>query len=228
MMIYYMDVSKLDINRIPFPVSEERIKKSNRYFHEKDKKLCIGAEILLNHALYKMGIVDQVFDTDQYGKPYLKNYAGVQFNLSHSENYVACAVSDSPVGVDIEYIHDIDLDIAKNYFYNNEYEYILKNPNIKTFFELWVLKESYMKMTGLGFRLPLNEFSIKISKEISLLNDTDKYRLNVWNVCEGNYMLGVCTEKRITRPVLINLEDIKTITNKKSTDLKCLKGVDAL
>jgi len=50
----------------------------------------------------------------------------------------------------------------------------------------------------------------------------------VWNVCEGNYMLGVCTEKRITRPVLINLEDIKTITNKKSTDLKCLKGVDAL
>lgn len=223
-----MDVSKLDMDRIPYSVSEERIEKSDRYFHQKDKKLCIGAEILLNHILNKIGIDDQVFGTDHNGKPYLKNYSDIHFNLSHSENYVACAVSSTPIGVDIEHIHDVDLDIAKNYFYNQEYEHILKNPNNKTFFELWVLKESYIKMTGLGFRLPLNEFSIQIDDEIRLIHNKNKYNLNMWNVCDGNYMLGVCSEKRITEPVLIDLEDINARNIKKNTDIRSLKGVDVL
>jgi 4'-phosphopantetheinyl transferase len=208
MILYYMDVSELDYNNMSCTVSEERMDKSNKFIHQKDKNLCIGVEILLNHALNMMGILDPVFDRDKYGKPYLKNYQDVHFNLSHSENYVACAVSDSPVGVDIEYIHDVDLDIAKNYFYDQEYEYVINSPNIDAFFKLWVLKESYMKMTGLGFRLGLDEFSIEIDDEISLIHNNNTCNLGFWNVCDGNYMLGVCSEKKSSEPVLINLDEI--------------------
>jgi len=209
MLLYYMDVSELDFSEIQGSVSKERIEKSSKYFHKKDKCLSIGVEILLNHALGKIGIFDPIFDTDRYGKPYLKNYSDVYFNLSHSEKFVACAVSDSPVGVDIEYIHDIDLDIAKHYFFGSEYEYIVNNNDKKkAFFQLWVLKESYMKMTGLGFRLALDEFYIKINDEMKLIHNGNNGNFGLWNVCEGTYMLGACSKNRISEPELINLQDI--------------------
>ena len=205
-----MDVSELDFNRMKSSVSKTRIKKSSRYFHERDKNLSVGVEVLLNHALDKIGITNPVFDIDKYGKPYLKNYSDVHFNLSHSEGYVACAVSDSPVGVDIEYVTDIDLNLAKQFFYGTEYEYVLNNNDQKkAFFELWVLKESYMKMTGLGFRLALDEFCIEINDEIKLIHRENTGNFGLWNVCEGDYMFGVCSQSRITEPTLINLHDIE-------------------
>ncbi len=208
-----MDVSELDINNIPRSISEDRIKKSSKYFHKKDKKLSIGVEILLNHALDKIGVTDSIFDIDEYGKPFLKNYPDIYFNLSHSENYVACAVSDSPVGVDIEYIHDIDLNIAKHYFYGSEYDYILNNDNKeKAFFDLWVLKESYMKMTGLGFRLALDEFCIEISDEIKLIHNGNTAKLGLWDVGGGEYMLGVCSKSCINGPELICLPEIGNLS----------------
>jgi 4'-phosphopantetheinyl transferase len=204
-----MDVSGIDINNIPRSISEDRIKKSSKYFHKKDKKLSIGVEILLNHALDKIGIIDHILDTDEYGKPYLKNYPDIHFNLSHSEKYVACAVSDSPVGVDIEYIHDIDMNIAKHYFYGTEYEYILNNNNKKkAFFELWVLKESYMKMTGLGFRLALDEFCIELNEEIKLIHKENTSKFGLWDVGGGEYMLGVCSKNRINEPNLTCLSEM--------------------
>ncbi|MGB9977984.1 4'-phosphopantetheinyl transferase family protein [Methanobacterium sp.] len=209
MLLYYMDVSELDFNRIKSSVSKTRIKKSSKYFHRKDRNLSLGVEVLLNHALNKIGINNPVFDIDKYGKPYLKNYSDVYFNLSHSQKYVACAVSDSPVGVDIEYIHDIDLNLSKHFFYGSEYEHILNNNNQNNaFFELWVLKESYMKMTGLGFRLALDEFCIEISDEIKLIHNENTGKFGLWSVCGGDYMLGVCSKSKITEPELINLRDI--------------------
>ena len=205
-----MDVSELDFNRIKSSVSETRIKKSSRYFHKKDRNLSVGVEILLKHALYKIGISDPVFGVDRHSKPYLKNYPDVYFNLSHSGEYVACAVSDSPVGVDIERIHDIDLNIARHFFYGTEYDYVLNNKDSnKAFFELWVLKESYMKMTGLGFRLALDEFCIEINHEITLMHNENTGNFGLWNVCGGNYMLAVCSQSEITEPAMINLHDIE-------------------
>lgn len=207
MLLYYMDVSELDITR-KRNLRGERINKSNRYYHLKDKRLSIGVELLLNHALAITGIDDPLFDMDDNGKPYLKNYTDFHFNLSHSENYVACAVSDSPVGVDIEYINDIDLNVARQFFFGSEYEYIMNNNNHnKSFFKLWVLKESYMKMTGLGFRLALDEFSVEIGDEIKLKPE-DNCNLAVWCVSDGEYMLGVCSKSKISTPELINLQDL--------------------
>lgn len=217
MLLYYMDVSGLDLNEMPCSVSAERIRKSSRYLHEKDKYLSIGAEILLNYVLNEINIYDPVFDTGKYGKPYLKNYSDVHFNLSHSQKYVACGVSDSPVGVDIEYIHDVDLNLAKQFFNGFEYEYILNNSNkTKAFFELWVLKESYMKMTGLGFRLALNEFCIEIGDEIKLIPGGNTCEFGLWNICGGDYMMGLCSQNPISKPILIDSGDIKSYMQKKA------------
>ena len=52
---------------------------------------------------------------------------------------VLCAISDMEVGADIEYIDSaIDLNIAKHYFYNREYENIMNAKNSPDeFFKYW-------------------------------------------------------------------------------------------
>lgn len=122
-----MDVSRLDVDHARGLVSRERVIKSSKYLKLRDKKLSLGAEILLKHSLTKIGICDPIISVGKYGKPCLSNYPHIYFNLSHSQDYVACAVSDSPVGVDVERIHDIDGEVAKHYFSGSEYEYIVHN-----------------------------------------------------------------------------------------------------
>ena len=85
------------------------------------------------------------------------------------------------VGVDVEITDpEIDLNIARNYFYNSEYENIMKSDNpSEEFFKYWVLKESYMKYTGLGFNLSLDSFEIILDDEIKLKNN-DELKFNIF------------------------------------------------
>jgi 4'-phosphopantetheinyl transferase len=55
---------------------------------------------------------------NQYGKPYLKEYPNFNFNISHSGEYVLCAVDDKSIGIDVEEEgKHIDYEeIAKNFF----------------------------------------------------------------------------------------------------------------
>lgn len=109
---------------------ESRKDKVDRFRFEKDKKLSAGAYILLDSLLKEENITNPIFEIDKYGKAYISNYKDIYFNLSHSGKMVACAISDKEVGVDIEYNDPtIDLDIAKHYFYNSEYESIIKSQN---------------------------------------------------------------------------------------------------
>ena len=99
---------------------------------------------------------------------------------------VSCAISDAEIGCDIEFNDpQIDLNIAKNYFFNSEYENIKRSKNPSNeFFKYWVLKESYMKYCGLGFRLELSDFEILIGNEIRLKNDINNVKFNLFDVEE--------------------------------------------
>ena len=102
-------------------------------------------------------------------KPYLKGKQDIYFNLSHSEDVAVCAISLWEVGCDIEKISDIPLNIAKKYFCESEYDLIssqkTQEAKQEMFFRLWTLKESYIKMTGMGMRKPMNSFRIKFGAD---------------------------------------------------------------
>lgn len=151
-------------------VSPERRKKVLRYRFLKDRVLSLGAELLLRKALTECGIeipeIHYGYKTD--GKPFLKGVEGFDFNISHSEDFVMVALSGNETGCDIEKITEIDLEIAKKFFFREEYENIAALPaseeRNELFFRYWTLKESFMKATGLGMKLPLDSFSIIIGK----------------------------------------------------------------
>ena len=160
----YCDVENLDLKKAYLLVPKERREKIDFYRFNKDKKLSAGAFLLLKKLLSDENIPNFKIKTGKYEKPYISDNKNIYFNLSHSGKMVLCAISDRELGVDIE-INDptIDLNIAKHYFYNSEYENIMNSKNSPDeFFRYWVLKESYMKYTGLGMNLKLDSFEIII------------------------------------------------------------------
>lgn len=108
------------------------------------------------------------------GKPYLD---GVPFcfNLSHSGDYVVCALSDAPVGVDIEKIVPISLKVMRRFF----------SPSILSPIEqmrLWTRYESYGKMTGTGIPYPKGSEGPCFYKEYRAI---DRYMISVCCEVDG-------------------------------------------
>ena len=190
----YCNVEDLNLDKAYELLPNYRKDKVDNFRFIKDKKLSSGAFLLLKKLLDEINITEPVFKIGKYGKAYISNYENIYFNLSHSSNVVACAISDMEVGVDVEYIDsEIDLNIAKNYFYNEEYENIIKSKNpADEFFNYWVLKESYMKYTGLGFNLELNSFEIIKKDKIALKNNKNNLKFNLFTI--DNYKLAICSK----------------------------------
>lgn len=204
----YCNVKNLDLKKSYHLVSKNRQKKIDFYRFEKDKKLSCGAYLLLKKLLSEENIIDPIFKTEKYGKAYISNYENIRFNLSHSGEIVLCAISDMEVGVDVENIDSqIDLNIAKHYFFNSEYENIMKAENRpEKFFKYWVLKESYMKYTGLGMNLDLDSFEIIIDDEIRLKNDLENLKFNLFDI--KGYEIGIVSHFDVSDLIKYNVNEL--------------------
>ena len=204
----YCNVENLDLKKAYNLVSKNRQDKIDFYRFDKDKKLSCGAYLLLKKLLYEENITDPLFKTEKYGKAYISNHENIHFNLSHSSKIVLCSISDREVGVDVEYIDpEIDLNIAKHYFYNSEYENIMNAKNkADEFFKYWVLKESYMKYTGLGMNLKLDSFEIIIEDTIKLKNDNESLKFNLFNI--EDYKIGITSHYNVSELIEVDINEI--------------------
>lgn len=98
-------------------------------------------------------------ECNAHGKPYFENISNFHFNISHSGDILAIAISDREVGIDIEKLRNPDLRIAKR-FCDDEQAYISKADSKNRFFEVWTKKEAYLKYKGTGLSGGLNTFSV--------------------------------------------------------------------
>jgi 4'-phosphopantetheinyl transferase len=112
------------------------------------------------------------FERNHYGRPFIsypRRTEPLHFSLSHTDGFVACAVSSCErIGVDVEATDRpvAHLEIARTFFSSEELSDLISVPPAQQkdrFFDLWTLKEAYAKARGLGFHLPLNEFSIRVA-----------------------------------------------------------------
>lgn len=204
-----MDVSPLKndelYSRAYAAVPPERQKKADACRFEKDRILCVGAGLLLEKALREFGVSenDLRFAGDENGKPFLTMPNDVFFNLSHAGTYVLCAVSDAPIGCDIEEIKDCKDSLAKRIFSDAEYADIAakqtKEEKNEAFFRYWTLRESYMKYTGLGLGLSLSRFEIRRTDGVSVWLDGKKQRVFFREYTDvPGYACSVCAKKEIT------------------------------
>lgn len=89
----------------------------------------------------------------------------IHFNISHTGGYVACAVADEPVGIDIELIKPIEHKIAEQFYTPDEAEYLMTGDIECRFHEVWTKKESRIKWEGKGLHKSLTSFSVVDSNE---------------------------------------------------------------
>ncbi|MDR3291720.1 MAG: 4'-phosphopantetheinyl transferase superfamily protein [Methanobrevibacter sp.] len=138
-----------------------------KYLFDRDKYLSGGGRILLKFILSRIGIEDYIINIDGNGKPFLDNYPNISFNISHSGELVMVGVYDEDIGVDIEKIQNLDYSGLSNHFFHlKEHKEIINSENpINTFFKIWTLKESYVKMKGTGI-VDLKSFIVNIEKKI--------------------------------------------------------------
>ena len=124
---------------------------------------------------------------DANGRPFIENIPNMDFNISHSDSLVVCAlcISDkitARIGVDCEEIYKKDpLSISKRFFTEKEHKKILSSENkAYTFTELWTKKEAYLKHLGTGLEKPLSSFE---SDETGLCFETLTIEKNIVSLC---------------------------------------------
>ncbi len=168
MKIFIGNINEYTVQFLSGLVSGERLDRSMKYRFEADRKRSLLAYALLSHAI--AGVYPDISlpvmpETDEYGKPHLyfntntvsDKDAEIHFSVSHSGDYAACVLNKDPVGIDIETIGKPAGNIAEHFFARDELGFIHDN---ESFYRIWTLKESFLKVVGLGMLLPLDAFCI--------------------------------------------------------------------
>lgn len=177
------------------PEKEKEVKVQSRWAHK-----------LLEIALQKEysfinGPV--LLKRDAKGKPFLVKYPQIYINLSHSGSYVACVIGEKSVGVDIEcWKSRKRQELVIKRFHPQEkklYEDTEEAERERLFYDLWVLKESFMKAEGSGLWIPLDSFYMEtLNKKSGIVKherNSKNYYYKLYRLKDQRFSLAVCSEE---------------------------------
>ncbi len=183
------DAGGADYGLATSALSEERARLASSFLFEKDRRLSAVAGLFMGWISTTYGTEIEV---DSNGKP---RAAGdeVHFNVSHSGRYVACAVAEVPVGIDIE-AEGENLDLLAAVTMPDERDVFSSTPERERealFCRMWTAKESYMKAVGLGMSIPPESFRVVCEDGITDRWLPRPYRIRELDAPAG-YRASVC------------------------------------
>lgn len=151
--IYVLNIPECEgqLLRLLPRISEKRQELYRKSRAQKSRAFIIGSEVLLAHAL-SLPLPCQ-YQTSQNGKPFISGRR--HFNISHSGDFVVCAVSDCEIGIDTELICRMTPRLSHKFLTPLEIKQSQEFTGDKLshfLCEKWVRKESYLKLSGEGLR----------------------------------------------------------------------------
>lgn len=120
----------------------------NSFHQEKMQNQTKASYVLLKRmfAELQIDIDDKKIKANQYGKPYFVDVP-LFFNISHSKNLCAVAISDKPVGIDIQVVSKCNKKVAQRYFDKKSLLRLYISPNKNNAFTKgWTTYESTLKL----------------------------------------------------------------------------------
>ena len=190
------ELTRTEFDRLLLYTSPEKQKRIKRFHFYRDARNALLGDILARTEICRVtGMRNEQleFSTNEYGKPFLASLINdgpetdtqIHYNISHTGHYIACAVADRPVGIDIESIKSADLKIAERFFAPDELLYIMDGNQTQRFFEIWTKKESRIKWEGKGLSKSLTSFSVLDCAELKKLAYYETFRNNeaICHVC---------------------------------------------
>ena len=143
-----------EIARLLPLVSDQRRQQALAYKHLFGQFCCLKSYELLLQLLASSGFRTPdagrpTFLYNEYGAPRLEH--GPCFSISHCKNAIAVAISETPIGIDVEHIRIARPELVERTMNEAEQQQIWESdqPNV-AFTRLWTQKEAVLKMQGTG------------------------------------------------------------------------------
>lgn len=180
-------------------ITVENNNRLDKFKFRADLLRTLFGELLVRYAVSEITDIDADKITimrDSFNKPYFPDLP-LYFNISHSEDYVICALSSNKIGIDIEKITETDIKIAEKFFSRTEYNFLsgLIQSDIKQkFFELWTIKESYVKFIGKGMYIPFDSFNVNLNDGSPKISDNTNIYFRQYEI--SGYKCTACSDVR--------------------------------
>lgn len=164
-------------------LSGDEIARAARFVGARDRQHFIVGRARLRQILASYLAVSPEavrFNYGEHGKPLLSRYPHApSFNLSHSGDFAALAVSGSgTVGIDVEQLRPMGSEIGQRFFTDNENAILAKlsgRRRVERFLRCWTRKEAIVKATGKGLTGGLARF------DVALAGDATSHPLHICN-----------------------------------------------
>jgi len=196
-------------------LTQHELVQNARFHFEKDRHRHLVTRALVRDVLSRYAPIaphEWRFEADCYGKPHIAVPAAldkpIAFNISHTDGLVIVGVSvGRALGVDAECVQRrAALEIVERFFSTHEIRSLQRlspQEQAMRFWELWTLKESYIKARGMGLSIPLDQFAFHLDdpRTVSIEFAPDLSDVpSRWQFCQmrptEHHLLAVCVEAR--------------------------------
>ncbi len=165
-VVYSVDCSPLEEDGtldLALPrLEDSRRRRVERLRIPEKRAQCAAAGLLLTHLCGDNGSPPALRHGSR-GKPYLRDRNDRFFSLSHTRQWVFCALADDEVGLDAQTPAPYNPAIVQRHFTSPEQEWLSSQPDkVEAFTRLWTMKEAYLKLTGFGLVLPVSSFTVPL------------------------------------------------------------------
>ena len=208
-----------------------------RFRFARDQRRFLVTRALVRTVLSRYAAVrpeDWAFSTGPRGRPAISGpgSGALEFNISHSADLVLLGVtSGRTLGIDTESFvaREADIEGLDRYFAPEESAALLALPpgeRRRRFFELWTLKESYIKARGMGLAIALDAFRFELTGQRGLtlhmrpeLGDSPG-RWRLWQLdLRADYLAGVCAARGEEASPRIVVREIVPLAGEKIIDV---------
>ena len=178
------DIWDFNLDAALAEISEQRREQAVKFKHELGQRLCVLAYQLLKQGLIEVYGIEEnpVFEYNEHGKPSIVGHPEICFNLSHCKEAAICAISDQPVGVDVESVRSFNESLVRYTMNEDEIRQIESSEDrAVAFIRLWTMKESAMKLIGTG-----------ISNDMKHVLQQKRLEFETFVDAESHFVYSIC------------------------------------
>lgn len=168
---------------------------NDKALHKKQLRKSIYTILFENLKSYGIELNENLISYNEYGKPFLKDRKNLYFNISHCNELAVCAIENTEVGIDAEYIRECRSGVMQRAFSEREKNIVENSENInEMFFRIWTLKESFVKALGIGISYPLKSAEFLICEDTVTVVGCDGFSFTQL-IINSEFVCSLCLKK---------------------------------
>ena len=166
-------------------ISGQRREQALKFKYELGQRLCVLAYQLLKRGLKEVYGMEEnpQFIYNEHGKPSIEGHPEIFFNLSHCKEAAICAISDKPIGVDVESVRAFNDSLVRYTMNDDEVREIeTADDRAVAFIRLWTMKEATLKLQGTGISNEMKQVLQQKGLEFETFIDSE--RRFIYSACQ--------------------------------------------